>query len=73
MATVGLDQAAALLWDSTARKRYEFGHETKCFQRFHINLWDSKRQKHDEKRLGRDWFVKRVLEITIKNPLFFKG
>ena len=50
MAPVGFDQAAALLWDSTARRRDEFQHETSCFQRFHINLWDRKRQKHNEKR-----------------------
>ena len=73
MATVGFDPAVAFLWDSTARKRDGFGDETGSFQWFYITLWDSNRQKHNEKRLGRELFVKRVLEITIKNPLFFKG
>jgi hypothetical protein len=36
-------------------------------------LWDSSRQKHNENGRGRDLFVKRVLEIKIKNPLFFRG
>jgi hypothetical protein len=70
---VGFDPASAFLWDSTARRWDEFWDETSYFQRFHINLWDSKQQKHNEKRLGREIFVKRVLEITTKNPLFSRG
>ena len=73
VATVGFNPASAFLWDSTARRRYEFRHETGGFQGIHVNLWDSIRQKHSGNGRGRELFVKRVLEVTTRNPLFSRG
>jgi len=55
VAAVGFDRVAEILWDSIAARRHGFRHETGCIQWFHINLWDSKRQEHHEKRLGKDF------------------